>query len=173
MSKSSKGKPPFGGTTSAADAVSLRYADDESLRIADRLLGTKKQQYDEMFGYVAPVKPKVTLPEISIQKKPHIEPLLQHKQDRREQAIETMLRNRPRLDEIIAKLDRGEYPGVVGYSYVPGTYCLTLRYVALSVQWYAHRDMCYVQEGNAKKRNFILDIGTLIHKLEGGRKNFQ
>lgn len=118
--------------------------------------------------------PPVTLPFVSIQHRPMaIEPLLQYKQQKRERDIEVLERNRPKLDEIIAKLVRSEFPGVTGYRYVKSTYCLTITYVAMSVQWYAHRDLLYVQEGNGKKVHALCDIGTLIHKLEGGRRNFQ
>ncbi len=153
-----------------APHLSSAYGDEE-LRIAERLQEERMKRLNKPFE--PPVRKAVTLPTVSIQSKPELERLLEHKLDRKQQAIATIERNKPLLELAIQRLQAGTYPGVVSYSYSRANHCLTVRYVALSVQWYAHRDMMYVQEGNAKKRHAIVDLGTLMHKLSIGRRGFQ
>lgn len=144
---------------------------DEGTRIAQRLLEQKAEEKNKLFA--PPARKPVTLPTVSIQSKPDIERLLEHKMGRKQQAIDTFERNKPLLDLAIQRLQAGTYPGIVSYTYSRASHCLTVRYVAMSVQWYAHRDILYVQEGNAKKKHALCDLGTFMHKLGVGRRGFQ
>lgn len=144
---------------------------DQEMYIAQRMLDERAEKKNKLFD--PPARKPVTLPTVSIQSKPDIERLLEHKMDRKQQAIDTFERNKPLLDLAIQRLQAGIYPGILSYTYTRSSHCLTVRYVAMSVQWYAHRDMLYVQEGNAKKRHALCDLGTFMHKLSFGRRGFQ
>jgi len=144
---------------------------DEEMRIAQRMLDERAEKKNKLFD--PPARKAVTLPTVSIQSKPQIERLLEHKTTQRERDVVTIERNRPLLELAIQRLQAGKFPGVVSYTYTRSSHCLTVRYVAMSVQWYAHRDMLYIQEGNAKKRHALCDLGTLMHKLGVGRRGFQ
>lgn len=115
----------------------------------------------------------VSLPRVSIQQQSSIERLKQHKLDARTKAINTLENNKPRLDAIIVGLQTDKYPGVVSYTYVRGSYTLTVRYVAMMVQWFAHKDELYVREGNDRGKKSLCDIGVFEYRLKQGRRSFQ
>ena len=98
---------------------------DEAERIYERIQEQRRARKNKLFE--APARKPVTLPTVSVQSKPSIERLLEHKMDRKQQTIDTFERNKPLLDLAIQRLQAGTYPGVVSYTYSRASHCLTVR----------------------------------------------
>ena len=91
----------------------------------------------------------------------------------KQQEVDTLERNIPYVRMLLLQHDRGEFPGLQSMIYSKHTHVLSARFIGLSAQWYAHRDECLVQEGNASPNKFKCSVSTLAMKLSLGRKGFQ
>lgn len=161
----------------------LSSSDPDARKVIAKLSDYKqlrrKRYVDEVDRQLKEQRPMapITLPQLHFMrdlgdKYVTLDRLLAHKHRVKEQKIETLERNRPKLEGILGDLMAGKYPGVVGYSYVQGTYCLVVNYIGCTVQWYAHLDEYYVQHGNEKRRKVACNALQLIIKLEHGRSAF-
>lgn len=96
-----------------------------------------------------------------------------HKVSAQMKRIETLERNKPHVAFITELFNRQELPGTIALFYMPTTHCLTIKYVGLTVQWYAHLDKAIIHHGNDKAKHVHVDSMQLRTRLlHQGKKGF-
>lgn len=108
-----------------------------------------------------------------MRKNQDINRLHEHRLNKRIRDIETLERNRPHVTTLMMNNNQQLYPGVVSMAYNSQTHCLTIRYIGLCVQWYAHTEKVHIQHGNEKPGLVSMTHQQLqMRLLHSGRKGF-
>lgn len=101
-----------------------------------------------------------------------MERLIRNRINKRLKNIETLERNQQYYAMIAKLYDDKRIPAAFACIIDKRSHCITIRFIGMSVQWYAHKEQVFIQDGNDKATKGFMLATELFHRLTLGRNAF-